>query len=305
MAIYRDQIKEAAVCDITQEKGTYCQPYLGVGGLTLSKEVKTVGAGKVSSWASYVDKGKSVAKSFEGDITDRIAPIILSARSEADNEDGTIDKVTIILSEPAKVLASDVAQEAFSYYLNSATTAEEGAARYRNSNSPGKPQDKQDTISLRYNNTSKNNPTPHVGDYVRFRADALVWSDTAEINSMGKDTIRVGAGPNWNSPTDYCSTDRLPSPWVKIEKDIRIIKDDKSSEVFATPSFRVKMVGPFQFVIVLDDDVGVAKSYAVTDLQGTILAKGMVQSKETYIPRLSSGTYIVRVGLGSRLVKVK
>ncbi|MCQ2063010.1 MAG: fibro-slime domain-containing protein [Fibrobacter sp.] len=221
--IYKDQIREAAVCDITDEKGeTRCQPYLGIGGLALSKEVKTVGAGIVSSWASYVDKGKSVAKSFEGDITDRIAPIILSARSEADNEDGTIDKVTIILSEPAKVLASDVAQEAFSYYLNSATTAEEGAARYRNSNSPGKPQDKQDTISLRYNNTSKNNPTPHVGDYVRFRADALVWSDTAEINSMGKDTIRVGAGPNWNSPTDYSSTDRLPSPWVPVVGEAKV-----------------------------------------------------------------------------------
>mgnify|MGYP003309140899 CR=1 FL=1 len=221
--IGKQQIKDAAICDITDEKGeTRCQPYLGFGGLALSKDVKTVGAGIVSSWASYVDKGESMTKSFPSDITDRIAPVILSARSQADNDDGTIDKVTIVLSEPVQLIDGTVANEPFSYYLNSATTLKDGPERYRNSNSPTKPQDKKDTLSLRYNNTSASNPTPHVGDFIRFRADALIWSDTVKYNDAGKDTIRVGEDKHWNSPTDYASTDRLPSPWTPVVGESKI-----------------------------------------------------------------------------------
>jgi hypothetical protein len=58
-----------------------------------------------------------------------------------------------------------------------------------------------------------------VGDYVRFRADNVIWRDTANINVPGSDTLRANDDAmNWNSPTDYLDGGvRLASPWVILE----------------------------------------------------------------------------------------
>jgi hypothetical protein len=114
----------------------------------------------------------------------------------------------------------------------------------------------------------------------------------------------------WNSPTGYNETKRLPSPWVPIE-EVSVHseeggKKDSSEIVFGDPSFRIKMVGPFEFKIVMDESLPKkATKYAVMDLQGRVMRHGDIRTTETKISELSAGSYIVKVGLGSRLVKLR
>ena len=66
------------------------------------------------------------------------------------------------------------------------------------------------------------------------------------------------------------------------------------------------MVGPFQFAIVMDDEnVNVQKAFAVMDVQGHVLYRGTVASKEVVVPALNAGSYIVKVGMGFRRVNVR
>ena len=83
--------------------------------------------------------------------------------------------------------------------------------------------------------------------------------------------------------------------------------DACDEEIFAEPTFRVVMTGPFQFTIVLDwaSNSALKKNYAVMDLQGRILQQGVIGSAETVVPVLTSGSYIVKVGRGKRVVNVR
>jgi len=84
--------------------------------------------------------------------------------------------------------------------------------------------------------------------------------------------------------------------------------DDDSDEgvEFAKPSFRVKMVGPFEFKIVMDEELPAkARAYAVMDMQGNVLRQGEIASVETPVEGLKSGSYIVKVGLGHRRVNIR
>ena len=74
----------------------------------------------------------------------------------------------------------------------------------------------------------------------------------------------------------------------------------------AKSSFYVRQTGPFQFTIVMDESVAsIKKNFAVMDLQGRIVQQGVINSTETSVPVLSSGTYVVKVGLGMRRINVR
>lgn len=218
VAITKAEIQEAATCETTDENGVVrCLPVLKFGGKQFSKNVKTAGTGKVSSWAKFEDKKRAVVQAFDGTITDRIAPIIMSAIVRA-TESQNFDKLEVTYSEPVTIETSsdDLKKEAFSYYLNSATDLSENA-RYRSARSENGQMAVSDVIEFRFRNDDVQNPSPHVGDYIRFRTDLVTWKDTVNINVPGADTLRPNDGIKWNTPTDYASTDRLPSPWVLIE----------------------------------------------------------------------------------------
>ena len=191
-----------------------------------SADVKTLvnPENKIASFTEYEWKGKKVKTFFEKGLTDRMAPVIISARASSETDGGVYDQLRIIASEPVTVVDPSVAYSAFSYYLNSAVDIQGDAAKYMHVESQGKPQDKRDTLTLRYYNADAQKPTPHVGDYIRFRADNIVWTDSSNGAAAGADTLRPAddATWHWNSPTNYNSTDRLPSPWVQVVGDAKI-----------------------------------------------------------------------------------
>ena len=191
-----------------------------------SADVKTLvnPENKIASFTEYEWKGKKVKTFFEKGLTDRMAPVIISARASSETDGGVYDQLRIIASEPVTVVDPSVAYSAFSYYLNSAVDIQGDAAKYMHVESQGKPQDKRDTLTLRYYNADAQKPTPHVGDYIRFRADNIVWTDSSNGAAAGADTLRPAddATWHWNSPTNYNSADRLPSPWVQVVGDAKI-----------------------------------------------------------------------------------
>ncbi len=75
------------------------------------------------------------------------------------------------------------------------------------------------------------NPTPRLGDYIRFRADALIWRDTTDITSEDIPRVAADSGKNWNSPTNYDISPRTPSPWFMVVGDYSV---EVSAVKFAT-----------------------------------------------------------------------
>lgn len=93
--------------------------------------------------------------------------------------------------------------------------------------------------------------------------------------------------------------------------DLRARRSSSSTEyfgeVFAEPSFRVKFLGPFQIVIVMDAPIASVtnRNFAVMDLQGRVLRQGTVYTTETIVQGLGKGSYVVKVGLGVRRVNIQ
>ncbi len=206
-------------CQGTVDAEGYCDAKMYVGGLKLSKAAKTGGTGKVFSWAKFMDKGKVVTQSFDGDLTDRMAPVILSARVVSASE--TLNRLMLEISEPVKGVKDVI--KSFTFYLNSATSLTE-EQRFTASVEAIDVTDNSARIVAMYSTEAEN--TPHVGDYIRFSGDVdnVFWSDTTNIVVAGSDTLRPAndADYNWNAPTAYNSTVRLPSPWSPINGEAEV-----------------------------------------------------------------------------------
>lgn len=187
---------------------------------TFSVDVKTAGAGKILSYAKFEDRGKVSQESFDKILTDRIAPVIVSAR--VDNFSDKLNRLTITLSEAVKLTDTTQTRAPFTYYMNSATEVSEDK-RYASPTANAAPSGlNTNRISLLYDKTqAATNPTPRLGDYVRFRADTWMWQDTADIEGDVK-RAEGDAKMHWNSPTKYDSKDRLPSSWVSIVGDYSV-----------------------------------------------------------------------------------
>ena len=217
-----------------------------------SVDVKTVvnSENKIASFTEYEWKKKPVRTFFEKGLTDRIAPIILSARVTAEKDD-QYDQLRVVASEPVFYEGSN-STKSFTFFLNSAIDKKTDSERFFHSMSQLAPQRGKDTLTLRFYNGDADNPTPHVGDYIRFRADELGWMDAVKIDPL-TDTLRQANDQNmhWNSPTNYDATDRLPSPWVQVVGDAKIaVKTisfaelDPSSVTDSTPVGKVYPVKP-------------------------------------------------------------
>ena len=262
------------------------------------------------------------------------------------DELGAFDSLVVILSEPVKLLETVTTgkNRALDFYLNSAieySTLDRYASALGNSSilveAMGEPvvsatYDQKGRIKYLYR---RGGNSPHDGDYVRLGGDLSLplWSDIVDYhtpNGLKADSIRAAANAVdavyfWNSPTGYAETSRLPSCWIPVKEGaVDIVERNEDDEIdpekdskggrfwedtiaYAKPSFRVKMVGPFEFVIVMDDPIvsSVNLHYSVMDLQGRILRQGNVSSTETIVQGLGKGSYVVKVGLGMRRVNIR
>ena len=72
------------------------------------------------------------------------------------------------------------------------------------------------------------------------------------------------------------------------------------------PDFYVKMIGPFEFEIVLDESVpSLAKKYAVMDMKGQVLSIGELNDKNALVKVPTRGAYVVKLGLSYRRINIR
>ena len=326
----KSEIKKGAVCgDKAGLPDSLCLGRISLSGKKLSKKVKTSGMGKLTSWALYTARGVPIMNFYMCSIYDRIAPIILSANAFTDKSTSNIAQLQVTFSEKVEktTVGAKQGDKVFSFYINA-----------------GKNPHFEESISLApgvaYGNKfdsvhtfiySQKSTFPQVGDYINFRnvnGTGLV-SDQSDYASAYADTARPSNDitKQWNIALGYNAKTHLPSPWVLITKGSSASQSSKSSSSsknskssssgkiassssssidYAKPSFRVKMISPFEFDIVLDDDLpSLAKQYAVMDMKGQVLSVGELSNGETRVKVSTPGSYVVRVGLGYRQVNVK
>ena len=240
-----------------------------------SADVKTTvnGNDKLTSFFEYESMGAMVKDYFEITLTDHIAPVLLSASVQAN---GSCNTMTLRTSE--LLSAKKYKSGAFEYNL------------YSVDNGPKIKKLKQDSTATEPDSSDIKlvfcgDTKPWKGDQVRFAEDSAA---------------------------------SLPFAWVKIHGDsmpkkikneeVPIIHEKETEEEpedDGLPNFRIKMVGPFEFAIELLDDVPAkARSFAVMDIQGRVMHRGKIVSKETVVQGLGLGNYIVKVGMRYRSVNI-
>ena len=244
----------------------YCTQMIGIGDLALSKNIKTSGSGKI---VSFTNEGYSVYP-----LQDRMAPVPLQAtlKSFRTKNKDIYDSLVIILSEPVRALSENASTDALEF----APGSQERQSISAKGNLDVIPKGGKGFITYLF---PRKKDSPQAGDYVRLgeTLEKALWGDTTGLT--GKETRH------------------LPSPWVLIVK-----ADDQNTDI---PNFRVRMTKSFELVIELDDHPYVSEdAYAVMDMQGRILRQGKLYSKETVVPGIRNGSYIVKVGLGIRRVDV-
>ena len=182
------------------------------GGFKFSEKVKTVGDGKVRSWATFEDRKQVSVQSFDRGTTDRIPPVVLKARLSTNKTNKEFDDIRFVFSEPLAAEDSSKLKNMLAYYMPSAT-------EYAVDERYGSPDAVQNltlgrdsvTVSYRHLQGEKILKTPQVGDYVRFVA-------TAVTDTMG------------NKPVAYDAD--IPSPWYTITGDVRsIVRTIKYAEI--------------------------------------------------------------------------
>ena len=307
----KDDVKKGAVCGSAAKLDkNFCLPRITLGGKKLSKNVKTSGAGKVISWTTYSARGVTVTTDYPGVLLDRIAPIIISAKTIW-TKNNKQPMLQINFSEPVKKTekGADEGDKVFSFYITNGKKPQfVESIPVLAGVSYGKMYDSVQTIIYDGNSTY-----PQAGDYIHFRgiSGIGVMMDQSNYKSVtdsmpGAETLRPADEYNWNIAPAYNAKKRIPSPWVKITRGIIIDNEDNSGKVYAQPSFRVKMVAPFEFEIVLDEDSpSRARKYTVMDMKGQVISTGMLDSKDTRVKVQTTGSYVVKVGLGYRRVNVK
>ena len=319
-----EDIKAGAKCDATTE---FCDPVIKLSGKKFSKNVKTRGLGKIVSWANFSARGQTLTSNYMALIYDRIAPIILSASAFTDNSDSKYTQLTVTFSEPIAKTDVSYGDNIFSFYINAGKSPHfEESISLAPGVAYGSKFDSVHTFTY-----SQKSTFPQVGDYINFRnvnGTGLV-SDQSDYASAYADTARPSNDitKQWNIALGYNAKTHLPSPWVLITKGSSASQSSKSSSSsknskssssgkiassssssidYAKPSFRVKMISPFEFDIVLDEDLpSLAKQYAVMDMKGQVLSVGELSSTDTRVKVPTSGSYVVRVGLGYRRVNMK
>ena len=205
---------------------TLCEQRVVVSGIEFSKDIKTTSpTANLQSYARYSDRGKVKEDPFPGIIKDRVAPVIKSA--DVRNKSDDMDVMTLTLSEPVRFLDQSFEKAAFTVYLNSAANLKTPEQKFVvGVQSKGAATIGGDKVTIVYTGSDAN-PTPHTGDYIRFRSDVPIWADTATIAVLGdtlRDMLKPADNPalNWNSPTSYDSKDRLPSPWAPVTGEAEV-----------------------------------------------------------------------------------
>ena len=151
----------------------------------------------------------------------------------------------------------------------------------------------------------KSNPDDYKDVYFTINASNLKSSSS---NKNSSSSAKAKSSSSSNKPSSSSSASTKSSSSKNNSKSSSSSGKTTSSSSKASserPDFYVRMIGAFEFEIVLDESVpSLAKKYAVMDMKGQVLSVGEL-SNEARVKVPTLGAYIVKVGLGYKRVNVK
>ena len=154
---------------------------------------------------------------------------------------------------------------------------------------------------------------------VTSSSSSKINSSSANVkSSSSQKTVSSSSKPasSSNKPTSSTSMDSISSSSIQNDKSSSSKPSSSSSASGKSsssktsnndiPDFYVKMIGPFEFEIVLDESApSIAKKYAVMDIKGQVLSVGELNDKNAYVKVPTRGAYIVKLGLSYRRINIQ
>ena len=129
------------------------------------------------------------------------------------------------------------------------------------------------------------------GSTVEAKSSSSANKDSKSSSSANKDS--KSSSSQDSSKSSSSNKDAKPS-------------SSGSSNSSDTPMFRVRLVAPFEFEIVMDSSMpSLAKQYAVMDMKGQVLSVGELGDNQTRVKVPTLGAYVVKVGLGYKRVNIQ
>lgn len=218
--------------------------------------------------------------------------------------------------------SSSIARSSSSVASSSSTRSSSSSARYSSSSRSGMSSSSNELV---YGSSSSDCEGMLCGSEVTSSSMVLSSSSVLEIVSSSSDSRddSVLSSSSCNDEVALSSSNNEIGSsssrgfFIRVSSSSEMFIDPRArrssssteyfGEVFAEPSFRVKFLGPFQIVIVMDAPIASVtnRNFAVMDLQGRVLRQGTVYTTETIIQGLGKGSYVVKVGLGVRRVNIQ
>ena len=154
---------------------------------------------------------------------------------------------------------------------------------------------------------------------VTSSSSSKINSSSANVkSSSSQKTVSSSSKPasSSNKPTSSTSMDSISSSSIQNDKSSSSKPSSSSSASGKSsssktsnndiPDFYVKMIGPFEFEIVLDESApSIAKKYAVMDIKGQVLSVGELNDKNAYVKVPTRGAYVVKLGLRYRRINIQ
>ena len=154
---------------------------------------------------------------------------------------------------------------------------------------------------------------------VTSSSSSKINSSSANVkSSSSQKTVSSSSKPasSSNKPTSSTSMDSISSSSIQNDKSSSSKPSSSSSASGKSsssktsnndiPDFYVKMIGPFEFEIVMDESVpSIAKKYAVMDIKGQVLSVSELNDKNAYVKVPTRGAYVVKLGLRYRRINIQ
>ena len=154
--------------------------------------------------------------------------------------------------------------------------------------------------------TLKSIPNEH--EDVHFSISAYQTTSNSSTNAKSSSS-NAKISSNSNKPTSsYSASGKSSSSKNNAKSSSSSGKAVSSSSKTSNerPDFYVKMTGPFEFEIVMDETApSLAKKYAVMDMNGQVLSVGELSEKNALVKVPNRGAYIVKLGLSYQRVNIR
>ena len=152
--------------------------------------------------------------------------------------------------------------------------------------------------------TLKSDPNEY--EVVHFTISSSSNAKTSSSSNKTTSSNSASEKSSTSKPSSSSSASGKSSSSVANSSNSKAASSSSSKASNERPDFYVKMTGPFEFEIVMDETApSLAKKYAVMDMNGQVLSVGELNDKNALVNVPNRGAYIVKLGLNYQRVNIR